>query len=85
MGWNFWNRNKDVNENKEVDETKENSDNSEAENEYVSEFDKRYKVDENGNYKYHDTPVDPTKNETNSESTDGGRQRTLDGDDEGRG
>lgn len=85
MGWNFWNHHKDVDESKEVDENKENKDNSEEDNEYVSEFDRRYKVDENGNYKYHDTPEDPTKKEGDNNSDGEGRQRTLDGDDDGRG
>lgn len=55
---------------KETDETKDTSEDVEKDNEYVSEFDKRYKVDENGNYKYHDTPEDPTKNQETDQKSD---------------
>lgn len=55
---------------KEADETKETAKESEKDNEYVSEFDKRYKVDENGNYKYHDTPEDPTRKQETENKPD---------------
>ena len=56
---------------KDVDETKETkADESEKDNEYVSEFDRRYKVDEDGNYKYRDTPEDPTKGKESEKKSD---------------
>lgn len=81
-------------ETKDVDETKETkADESEKDNEYVSGFDRRYKVDENGNYKYRDTPEDPTKGkevekkfdavDDDDEEPDSNRSREID-DDEGR-
>lgn len=59
MGWFF-----KKNETKETDETKETkNDNTEKDNEYVSDFDRRYKVDEKdpGKYKYHETEDDYEK------------------------
>lgn len=78
---------------KDVDETKEiKADESEKDNEYVSEFERRYKVDENGNYKYHDTPDDLTKgqetekksdtSDDDDEEPDNNRDREIDDDDE---
>lgn len=65
--WSFGKR-----ETKEADETKElNEAKDEKNNEFVSEFEKRYKVDKNGNYVYHDTPKDPTqKQEVEKKSDD---------------
>lgn len=65
-----WFRRKETKETEEPKETKE--ENTEKDNEYVSDFDRRYKVDENGNYKYHDTPEDPTKGRETTKKKDAG-------------
>lgn len=85
MGWFF-----KKNETKETDETKETkNENTEKDNEYVSDFDRRYKVDEKdpSKYKYHETEKDYEKEyaekknaEKKSDSGDSGDDGNADDD-----
>lgn len=74
MSW-FKRETKDVDETKETKETE-----NEKDNEYVSDFDRKYKVDENGNYKYHDTPEDPIKGRETEKKSDASDDDDMDPD-----